>query len=265
MLTYAINIATIFLALLYLAKDWESHKKSWRRLTVLCLIVLIGVSGIVNTHYVNKKIDSQRQADQKTIAGLKEAVDTANRNQEDNTKQFVNAFDKMSQKLNELQTQVKTAGLQKEADQLRTELRATQRAMVPPKAALTFTFERPRPDDALLQTVTLPVKNDVVHVEFTVRNETEVPALNGELTLIICNACKFATEPPFFEKLPGQADTQRNYKFDRILPKSELKTLSADIKVPPTGSAVELTVGYRCVNCIIAETKANTGTILLSR
>lgn len=260
MLTYIIHIATTFLAFLYLLKDWQLHRKSWRRETVLGLIILIGIGGMVNTHYANKKIDQ----DQNRIAALKQAVDTANKNQEDNTKQFLNAFGNLSQKVNDLQTQVKTAGLQQEADQLKVELRATQKAMITPKAALVFSFVRPSTEDPLLRRVTLPVKDDTVHVEFTVRNETDTPALNGELALIICDACKFVTEPPLSEKVSG-LDTQRNYKFDRILPKTELRTMSADIKVPSNVRAVELRVGYRCVNCIVPEPKANVGIILLSR
>jgi hypothetical protein len=101
-MNYILYIATALLALLYLAKDWEGHKKSWRRLVVLGLIILIGTGGIFNTYYTNKKIDRQHDNDQKRIAGLKEAVDTANKNQEDNTRQFVNAFGKLSQKVSDL-------------------------------------------------------------------------------------------------------------------------------------------------------------------
>jgi hypothetical protein len=79
-MNYILHIATALLALLYLAKDWEGHKKSWRRLVVLGLIFLIGTGGIFNTYYTNKRIDLQHDNDQKRIAGLKEAVDIANKN-----------------------------------------------------------------------------------------------------------------------------------------------------------------------------------------
>lgn len=229
------------------------------------VIILTGIGGAINNRIRDEETRTQTDRLRGQIDGLRESVETAYKSQQDTTKQFLEAFNEASQKLSNLQTQVRTAGLQKEADRLKAELEATRKALIPPKAALTFTFERPRADDPILRTVTLPVKNDVVHAQFTVRNDTDVAALNGELTLIICDACKFAAEPPLFAKLPGQPDTQRNYKFDRLLPKTELRTLSADIKVPPNTSAVELTVSYRCVNCIVPEPKANTGIILLSR
>jgi hypothetical protein len=260
-LTYIIHIATTFLAFLFLAKDWQSHRKSWRRLTVIGLIILIGIGGLVNTHYANKKIDQ----DQNRIAALKQAVDTANKNQEDNTKQFVNAFGKLSQKVSDLQTQVKTAGLKEEADQLANELRATQKAMTAPKVTLTFSFARARRDGTILRTVTLPAEDGVVHAEFNLINDTEVAAQNGEVTVGLCDACTFASEPAEFHKLPGQRNNERIYYFDRILPKTTLKTMSVDIKVPADASGVEFVVGYRCINCIVPEPKANNGFIIVSR
>jgi hypothetical protein len=265
MLSYGLYIATTILALLYLAKDWAAHKKSWRRLTVLILIILIGIGGVINTHYTNQKNNEQREDDRRQIAGLQKALETANKIQEDNTKHFVEGFTKLSQKIADLQTQVSTADLREEAEQLRTELKATQKALVTPKAVLAFTFERPKPDAPLLRTITLPVKNDVVHVEFTLRNETDVPALNGEVTLIICKRCEFASEPPLFKKLLGQPDTERNYQFNKILPMAELSTLTADIKVPPDTNAIEIRINYRCANCIVPEPKANSGIVFLSR
>jgi hypothetical protein len=206
MLSYALHIATTFLMLLYLAKDWESHKRSWRRITVIILIVLIGVGGCINTYFGNK-----------------------------------------------------------DTSELKTELEATRKALNSPKASLTFTFARPQADLPLLREVNLRVHNGIVHIEFTVVNLMETPALNGELTLIICDECDFASEPPQFKKLPGQKNTHRNFPFDRILPKTELKTLSADIKVPQSMYGMKIGVTYRCVNCIIPEIEDNTGIVYFSR
>ena len=261
MLNYLLPITTAFLALLYLLKDWDAHRKSWRRVAVLCVIIAIGIGGTVNNYYAEKRY----QLDQEKIAGLQKAVETANKNQEDNTKQFVDAFGKLSQKVADLQTEVSTAGLQKTADQLKAELAATQKALIQPKAILAFTFAKSWIDLPAIRKVTLPVKNDIVHVEFTVMNETDTTALDGELTIIICDDCKFASEPPLFVKLPGQRDTHRILKFDRIFAKTELKILSADIQVPSHIDAIEFGVVYRCKNCIIPEPKANAGIIVLDR
>ena len=62
------------LALLYLAKDWTAHKKSYRRMTVAILIVLSGALGILDSIQKGKE-----------TAGLQAAVTTANQNQVDNT------------------------------------------------------------------------------------------------------------------------------------------------------------------------------------
>jgi hypothetical protein len=112
---YALPIAAAFLALLMLAKDWDAHRTSWRRVAVLGLIIATGIGGAINNHYTKKKSDAQHQLDQNQIAGLQKAIDTANKNQQDNTEQFVDAFGKLFQKVSDLQTQVKTADLRKQA------------------------------------------------------------------------------------------------------------------------------------------------------
>jgi hypothetical protein len=86
MLDYLPYFATVLLALLQLAKDWGGHKKNWRRGLVLGAIMLSGIGGSVNTYYTKKRVASQHIDDQKRIAGLEKSVETANANQEANTK-----------------------------------------------------------------------------------------------------------------------------------------------------------------------------------
>lgn len=264
-MNYLLPIVTVLLALFTLAKDWESHKKSWRRWTVLMLITLFGIGWTINTYFTNRRTESLRQQDQVQIAGLKKAVETANKNQEDNTKQFVYEFGRLSEKLSNLQTQLKTEGLQKEAEQLQKELRATQEAMNPPKALLSFSFKPPSDLADTVRTVTLPVKDGIIHIEFNIINAGEVAALDGEIMLIIPEACKFASEPPRSNKLPGTGDAQRNFPFERILPHAFLKTLSADVRVPPNFESIGVMFEYRCRNCTIPEPGVNRGTIFLAR
>src|SRR5260370_14289159 len=115
MWNYILPISAAFLALLQLAKDWGAHKTSWRRVTVLVLIVAIGLGGAINSYYTDRKSAVQHLSDQNQIAGLQRAVETANKNEQENTKEIVNAFGKLSQKVSDLQTQMSTAGLRKEA------------------------------------------------------------------------------------------------------------------------------------------------------
>ena len=142
----------------------------------------------------------------------------------------------------------------------------TKKAMAPPpKVTLNFTFAKASIDDPPLRRVTLPVKDDVVHVEFGIKNDTDIDAVNGIITLEICKSCKFAKEPPKFYKVPGQTDITRTMSFDNVRARSESETLSADIKVPPDSTSVEFGVTYRCNNCIVPEQRDNVGKIFLSR
>lgn len=265
-------IIPLLLLLALIIKDWDAYKKPWVRFLVLSLIILSGAIGIINQRFSDiraekkeQKAEKQHQADQIEITGLKEAVIASTRDQENNTTHFLEEFGKLSQKMSDLQTQVKTAELKKEVAELQAELQKTQKALNPPKAVLTFTFERPGGGPRPLRTVTLPVKDNVVHVEFAVRNSTDTPALDGEIIVIICDACKFASEPPELIKLSGQKETIRTYKFDRIFPMGELKTLNADVQVPPNLDSIEFGIDYRCRNCIIPEPHANIGIINLDR
>lgn len=88
------------------------------------------------------------------------------------------------------------------------------------------------------------------HVDFTVLNMTNVDAIDGEMTLQICDDCKFAKEPPEFTKLAGQDDRQRNKKFARIHYQVEVYTLSADIIAPRGYREVELGMYIRCDTCV---------------
>jgi hypothetical protein len=265
MIGLMLPIITTLLALFYLAKDWDAHRKSWRRLMVLVLIIFLGITGTVNTYYSNRKNDDQRREDQKQIAALQKAVATANTIQEGNTRQFVKAFGQLSEKLNVLETKVKSAGLKEEADRLRAQLESTEKALTPPKANLAFTFPEPNIDAPPVRSITLPVKNDVVHVEFYIMNTTDVTAIDGLLELRICYACDFASEPKKFIRVPGQEKIKRNLNFERMLPRSISDTLSANIRVPAKSESVEICVVYRCSNCDVPSAKANCGVVKLSR
>jgi hypothetical protein len=115
---------------------------------VSTLIVVLGGAALSNTHLSNKKIlDQQQKAedkhtqDQNQIIGLKTAVETATKDQDNNTKQFVLSFSQLSDRLNGLQTELKTAGLQKEAEQLRVDLAATRHALIPQQVELIASLE----------------------------------------------------------------------------------------------------------------------------
>jgi hypothetical protein len=111
----------------------------------------------------------------------------------------------------------------------------------------------------------LPVKDGVVHVVFVVCNDADIPALDGGVSLIICDACKFASEPPQFIKVPGEEEPRRLRKFEQILPKTVSQDFTADVQVPPNLDSMEFGIDYRCRNCIIPELHANMGIVYLDR
>ena len=147
--------------------------------------------------------------------------------------------------------------LKKQLATVQAELQSTQKALVQPKAILTLTL-RPYINPPIGQPVvpvtqiTRPISADgSVHVEFAVLNLTDNPAVDGELTLQICDNCKFSKEPEQFAKLAGEPDTQRHLDFTRLLPMTALESLSADI-IPPLGAdKISLAVQYRCKTCIL--------------
>jgi hypothetical protein len=209
------------------------------------------------------------------VKGLEGEVKAAHNAQTDNTQLFLESFKKLSAEVSNLQTQVKTEALQKKLATMEAELQKTQKALAPgPKAVLAFSFSpfinpplvgSPVPLPVPVTDVTLPVLADgSVHVEFTVLNVSDVDALDGQLTLQICDDCKFAKEPPGFQKLAGQSDTERNWGFQGILVRTFLRIMTVDVTVPPKATRIPVGITYRCRTCILPE-KPSTGIVRLVR
>ncbi len=253
MLNYVPSLATILLALMQLAKDWGAHQSTWRRALVLVAIMFLGVGSVINTYYSSRKVAAQHLEDQKQISGLKKAVETASTDQEKNTKVFVKSFDDMTQKLNGLETQLKTAGLQKEAEGLRADLKATQKAMLVPKAELEATLGEPTAtlDNLSIKEVSVAQSLDGV-VEFTVNvvNKSVVQAKNGSIFLRICNKCEFVEEPKRFTKIVSASDYDREMVFQAINATTAVG-IPLKIKPPPMKRRFEVAVLVRCDNCVV--------------
>jgi hypothetical protein len=265
LLNYGPHALTAGIAIFYLIKDWKDFKAHYSRLTVLLLIILLCLVGISNTYYTNIKSEKQRVQYEKKIEILTSSVETSNRNQVENTKQFVNEFSRLSQKIVELQSEVKTTGLKEEAEKLKAELEATQRSMNPPKTKIGFTFGKGVGfDNKPIREITLPVNDDIVHVEFSVFNFTDITARNGSLALEICRECEYASEPKKFTKIDGYPQV-RSLKFDQILAKTHSQLMSVDIKVPRNISTMELLLTRKCENCELEEVENNLHIVKLSR
>lgn len=169
--------------------------------------------------------------------------------------------------MNELKTKVRTEGLQNELATVQAELLTTQKALMPPKAKLAFTFVpfinpvfhegQPVAEPMAVKEVSLPLKADgTVHVEFAILNLTHANADNIDITLIICNLCKFAKEPDGFTTLPdgsdsaGTADTRRYAQIPQLHALEAWKATSVDVLLPPTDApGFNLAIVYRCDTC----------------
>jgi hypothetical protein len=141
-----------------------------------------------------------------------------------------------------------------------------------PKAKLTFSFvpffnppaESHQPMRTTTETTLSADAEDTVHVEYTVINLTEVAALEGEMTLVICDGCKFAREPEMYRKLAGGPEQSRYRTFERILPHVHLATEKLDVVVPRQFSDFKLGISYRCRTCIL-DSVASTGLVHVTR
>jgi hypothetical protein len=233
------------------------------------VFVLICALTVVNQYHDNTEKAEDKRKSEELNRNLQGQAKAANDAQKENTALFLKSFDALNQQVGDLKAQVKTEALQKELAAVQADLVATQKALAPgPKAVLAFSFwpfynPAPPQSPSVAKQARFPTNDDgSYHVEFTVVNPTDVDAVDGEITLRICDACKFAKEPPGFSKLDGQSDTERNDPFVRILARSHIPTMTADILAPKNGNFV-VGISYRCHTCVVSS-EASLGTVLVS-
>lgn len=256
MLNYILNLATIALSAFALAKDWNAHQSHWRRVAIIFFIGVLGGASLVNTHFSNKKAIAQQQdaiKDQKQIASLSTAVETANKAQGTNTQLFIKSFTDLTGKLNGLQTKIETAGLQKESDQLRAALASNIKALNPPQAQLVASL-----GDVTVTLQNLDVKersgqlaaDGTVSFKLSIVNTSDVQAKNGTVYLRTCAVCTFAEEPAGFSKVPSDEASDRTATFQNIDAKTGT-LIALKIKPPPGEHQFVLKAKLRCENCTV--------------
>jgi hypothetical protein len=265
---YVLAVGVFLQAFVTLRKEWNEYESSKLRRLALVLLCVIAVLTVVSLYRDNtQRAEDKRQAAEQDKR-LQGQVEAANRAQTDNTTLFLKSFDTLNQQVGDLKTEVKTDALQKKLTTVQADLEATQRALAPgPKAVLAFSFwpfynPAPPQSPTIANQARFQANDDgSYHVEFTVVNLTDVDALDGEINLQVCDVCKFAKEPPGFLKLNGESDRERDQVFQRILARSHLPTMTADIIAPRD---VNFTVGisYRCRTCIVSS-EGSFGTVLI--
>ena len=239
---YFLSVATTGLAIIFICKDWGTFKSRWPRWCALVLTLSIGFLSIAILY----KNDHE-------IGRLESALKTSNDNLIKTTQVFINAFDKLNKSFGDLKTQIKTEELRQQVETLQTELASTRKALIKPKANLALTFAKSETDDQNVRSKSLPVVNDVVHLEFSVINQTDTPADDVGVTFRISSGCEYAKEPKGFRKLEGQPENHRYRNFAQIPAKSRVPTMSVDIKVPSKADRMDVGIIYRCSNCDVPD------------
>ncbi|HEY5254745.1 MAG TPA: hypothetical protein VIJ53_08840 [Acidobacteriaceae bacterium] len=236
--------------------DFFTRTKRTKGIILFVLLLATAFSALYTFHRGN--IDHAK--DTGRIVQLQQSVKHAENMQETSAKEFISGqkeatgvfvtkYDELSARLAALQTGIKTADLQQQADGLRKALKVTQDALVVPKATLSFSLKdtvAPTLDEAL------PVHDDVVHISFLIRNLGTVDALDGQIVLLLCADCSYAKESSGFIKVNGAPDNQRNFSFQSIPAHSQLQLFEADIKVLPTDPVIVFGVKILCRTCEVA-------------
>jgi hypothetical protein len=251
---YAAAFIAVILAGPSLFPDYFVNTRNrTRRALFVSLVIAVAIT-LWNIHEGNK----QHGEDMGTITNLRQTVSQGNDLQQANALTFTKAqetarqefqkeFDKMTLRVADLQTQIKTADLQKEAAQLRLDLAATRKSMDVPKATLAFSFVTESQGDP--HAALLAKEQGVVHVSFTVINDTDTPALEGTIILDVCDLCEIIGTPTGFTKVAGSRTTQLNMDFQHILAHSRVPTIEVDIRPPEGAPSFLIGVEYRCRNC----------------
>jgi hypothetical protein len=246
MWNYLIPLITSALALMQILKDWDAHKAPWRRGVVVGAIALLGIGGMVNAYRSGQSANEQASK----IVSLTTAVETANKAQVENTKVFTGALGDFSTKLNKLETNVKTAGLREEADQLRVELAKTQKALTSPRAILKSGIVDSGSEDVRNFTHLMVPLGKPVSFDIDIQNFGAVAAHSGYLAVRLCDVCKFHSEPPGFTHPRGQPENERTLDFEHIMPATRVQTITLEVDLPDNFSSFIFLLRTVCENCL---------------
>lgn len=279
-MSYILLLCTVLLALFSLHKDWTNYKHPWVQKAVFVLILIVGAAQGVKLSLDNRaaqiaKANAENDINtlKSEVAGLQGQVKSANEAQTQNTKDFLENFNRLHVRIGELQTKVTTEELRKQLASVQNDLQKTQKALAPaPKAKLTFSFvpffnppsALKTVERAATETTLVADADNTVHIQYTVLNATDVSAEDGEITLTICDACTFAKEPEHFTKLQVNGPTSRFATFQRLLPHTNFDTASVDVVVPRTLTNLTVGISFRCRTCVL-DTGLSSGIVHIAR
>jgi len=247
-------------------KDWDdpgSRKRAFR----FVKIVVTFVAFIIGSFLVNRSSKESSAAETQNKGRIEKLQGSIQTQTDNNDKQYGRDQAELKDirgQLDDIKMQVTTADLQKKIAELESKL---VKSMEPkPKASLIFSFypfSMPKDNDdenVAVKQIGAPVAPDgSVHVDVGIGNPTSVDAIDGEITIEICGACKFVKIPEGFGRLKGQSETQINKPFTRILAKTVLSPIGIDVTIPSL-QYVNFTISmtYRCTTCELVDLNAST-------
>jgi len=124
----------------------------------------------------------------------------------------------------------------------------------PSTAQLQFSFFTLGPKEFPILETTMPLVNGFVDLDIIALGKGTIPAKNGWLTLIICNECRYATEPPNMVAVPSDnvmSKITRHMRFEEIYPGTISWEMKLKIIPPPApyDKAFLIAGRYVCDNC----------------
>jgi hypothetical protein len=120
-------------------------------------------------------------------------------------------------------------------------------APLPQKASLEFVFGK---NLTPMQSISLPVTNDIVKLPFSVVLSGPVVAVEGTLWAQICDACGYAVLPNGWTATDAATPKVINGgRFNHVYVGVHLPTMFLDIVPPQDGSSFQVGFLYTCENC----------------
>jgi hypothetical protein len=238
-------------------KDWNergSRKKTFRSIKIGLTFVafLVGAILVVRTSKESSKAESDSKLQ---IQGLQSTVSTEIANNDRQYTRNQAELHGLRDELSELKTETATVELRRKITTLEAKI---DKSLIPvAKASLVFSFfPFSVASDGSSKAVTDAVRpiaaDGTAHLDVDVGKLTEVDAVDGEIILSVCDACKLVKMPDGFVREAGQSEQIINMPFARVLAKSVLPRISLDLIVP-LNQYEEMPIGmtYRCRTCVI--------------
>lgn len=250
-------------------KDKDKYVHPVAAWAVVFSMITFGFLMGLNTSRERDAAQKQKQNTDKALLALSDGLAQARQDNAEDGKVKTKSLDKIAEDLQDFKNTVRVDELRGDMSGLKSTM---EKVLNPPKADLLFTFapfpQPPHDGDravAPVLYVTRPIKEDgSVEIRFSLVNNTSVPADDSQVSVEICQGCKFTKEPARFTKLQGDPDTVRNHVYGDMPAGAPFYELVIDVTPPPNASAFNIQVSHRCKTCVLRRT-GTVGTVHIQR